>query len=63
MTSNNVRDLIPGATMSDRAALALAAWHSLIAGGKHKPAAAAVTAFEFADQMLAEIIKQEGWKG
>lgn len=62
MNSPSVRDIFPEATITDRAALALFAWHSLVAEGTRQPAEAASDAFEYADAMLAEVLTQEGWR-
>ena len=56
------RQLFPEATISDRAALALFAWHSLIAEGSRDPETAAREAFEYGDAMLRELACQEGWR-
>jgi hypothetical protein len=58
----NPRQIFPEATISDRAALALFAWHSLIAEGARTPEAAASEAFAHADAMLREMAKQENWR-
>lgn len=62
MSTASVRDIFPDATITDRAALALFAWHSLVAEGTRSPAHAASDAFEYADAMLAEVLAQECWE-
>lgn len=62
MSTASVRDIFPDATITDRAALALFAWHSLVAEGTRAPTQAASDAFEYADAMLSEVLAQEGWQ-
>lgn len=54
-----IREIFPNATISDRTALALFAWHALIVEQSSSPEAAAAAAYAHADAMLLEVMRHE----
>lgn len=54
--------IFPDITLSDRAALALAAWQALLASGHASPHSAPREAYEAAGWMLKEMTEREGWR-